>query len=139
MDFGFYLPTKLICFEGCVRESKDLIAKIGKKPLIVTGKRSARACGALDDVLSVTEGGVIFDGVRQNPASASCFEAAKIARENGCDFVIGIGGGSPLDAAKAAAVLAADPDLDEAGLYAGGWKRGPGRRGRCPTAREIPP
>ena len=119
MDFGFYLPTKFVSGENCVRENAARINALGKKPLIVTGKSSARLCGALDDVLSVVGEHVVFDGVRQNPDVASCRLGAKIAVEHGCDYVIGIGGGSPLDASKAIALIAAYPGITEAELFSG--------------------
>ena len=107
-QMNFYLPTRLITGRGCVRASGQELARVGQKPLIVTGRRSAKLCGALDDVVAALQGReyVLFDGVEQNPTVASCMEGARLARLHGCDHVIGIGGGSPLDAAKAVAVLA---------------------------------
>ena len=126
-QMNFYFPTRLITGRGCVRASGGALAAVGKKPLIVTGRRSAKLCGALDDVLWALAGTpyALFDGIEQNPTVASCMEAASLARVQGCDYVIGIGGGSPLDAAKAVAVLAADPALEEKGLFAGHWPMAP--------------
>ncbi len=87
----------------------------GKSILIVTGKNSAKVSGALSDVVSVLESKsiayTVYDGVRENPSVSSAMEAGAIARLERCDTVIGIGGGSAIDAAKAAAAFAADPDL----------------------------
>jgi alcohol dehydrogenase class IV len=68
---------------------------------------------------------VLYDAVRPNPSIASVLEGGRIAAENHCDFVVGIGGGSPLDAAKVIAVSAANPELDEAGLYSMRWPKEP--------------
>ncbi|MBQ9543497.1 MAG: iron-containing alcohol dehydrogenase [Clostridia bacterium] len=119
MDFGFYLPTRFISGPDCVKENAAAINALGSKPLIVTGKSSAKLCGALGDVLGAVGDHVIFDGIRQNPDISSCRLGAQIARENGCDCVIGIGGGSPLDASKAIALIAAFPDITEEKLFSG--------------------
>ena len=70
MNLGFYMPTKVIVGKDCVRENSDVF-KIGKKALIVTGKKSAKLSGALDDVKYALEKNnieyVIFDKVMSNP------------------------------------------------------------------------
>ena len=96
--------------KNCVIEQKDFFSRLGKKAFIVTGKKSARINGAFDDaVQALKENGqshVLYDEVMANPTDICVCEAGKIAKEEGCDFVLAIGGGSPMDAAKAAAILA---------------------------------
>lgn len=126
MNVTGYMPVKLFTGEGCVRAHAEELKKLGKKPLIVTGRSSARTCGALDDVLAAIEGeSVLFDEIGQNPALTDCMRAAEKAYENGCDAIIGIGGGSPLDAAKCIAVLAANPGMNQAELYSLQWPNRP--------------
>ncbi|MBR6532142.1 MAG: iron-containing alcohol dehydrogenase [Clostridia bacterium] len=129
MNMNFYVSTKVITGIDCVRDNADKIAVFGKKCLIVTGETSAKKCGALDDVVSVLEShGVkyeIYDKICQNPTVESCFEAGLIAHGFGADFILGIGGGSPLDASKAIAVVAANPDISEEKLYAMQWANQP--------------
>ena len=112
MNLGFYMPTKVIVGKDCVRENSDVF-KIGKKALIVTGKKSAKLSGALDDVKYALEKNnieyVIFDKVMSNPTVECVYDGAETAMEEEVDFVIAIGGGSPMDAAKAAAALIARP------------------------------
>lgn len=79
---------------------------LGKKALIVTGKNSAKLCGALPRALPQLPGAALYDKVPENPTTAACEEGARLCRGEGCDFVVAIGGGSPIDAAKAIAVLA---------------------------------
>lgn len=110
MKLDFFMPVKVISGEGCVRAGGSLLASLGKKCLIVTGKNSAKLCGALDDCTAVLrEQGItfeVFDGIGQNPLLSSCEEAGQAARAFGAEFLIGIGGGSPLDATKAIAFFA---------------------------------
>ncbi|MBR2181187.1 MAG: iron-containing alcohol dehydrogenase [Oscillospiraceae bacterium] len=123
----FFNPVKVFEGRGCVREYPWKTH--GKRCLIVCGGRSARLCGALDDVrtaladLSVVFS--VFDKVEQNPTVETCFSAGCEARELGADFIIGIGGGSPLDAAKAAAYFASNPHLTVETLYDGECKKAP--------------
>ncbi len=125
MDMNFYAPVRIITGKGCVAKNSALFADFGKKAIIVTGKSSAKKCGALDDVVcALKNAGVeytVFDGIEQNPSYASCLKAAEQAKDYGARFVIGIGGGSPLDAAKAVAVLAACGDTSVKALYSMEW------------------
>lgn len=112
MDFNFYMPVKTITGEHCIQQHAGEFAALGKHCMIVTGRSSAKACGALDDVVAALEAkGIrwtLFDEVEQNPTVACCLKGARLAREAGVDFLVGIGGGSPLDATKAIAVYSAD-------------------------------
>lgn len=110
MKLDFFMPVKVISGEGCVKAGGDLFLSLGKKCLIVTGKNSAKLCGALDDCTAVLrEQGIafaVFDGIGQNPLLSVCEEAGQAARAFGAEFLVGIGGGSPLDATKAIAFFA---------------------------------
>lgn len=119
-DFSFFMPTRIIYGAGSIKaEAESLV--LGKKALIVTGRKSAKASGALDDVLAaLSTDYVIFDQVENNPRVDTTVRGGKLARDSGCDFVIAIGGGSPLDAAKAIAVLAVN-DVEPLTLYTDGW------------------
>ncbi len=103
-NFRFSLPTEVIAARGCVR-SQAAAWVLGRRALIVTGAQSARLSGALADVLEVLEARQVevcrFDGVSANPDAAQVYAGAAVAQ--GCDFVVAIGGGSPLDAAKSIA------------------------------------
>ncbi len=80
---------------------------MGQKALIVTGKSGAQRSGALEDVcVALTSHGVSyvhFDGVRENPDAEQVYAGVKVACEAGVDFVVAIGGGSPMDVAKSIA------------------------------------
>lgn len=125
MDFQFYMPTRMLTGEGIVEKHGADLAALGSRCLIVIGKTSAKITGALDDVTAALDEHDIpwqlFDGVGENPLLSVCHAAGAAARDFSADFLIGIGGGSPLDAAKAAAVYAANPELAPPEIY-GGWK-----------------
>ncbi len=125
MNCKFYMPTKLFTGENCVNKHSFELISLGKSCIIVTGKSSAKSCGALDDLLMVLKKNkiqyVIFDEVEQNPMVSSCYKAGRLAIQAKAEFVVGIGGGSPLDAAKAVAVYASNPELAQYGLFEG-WE-----------------
>jgi alcohol dehydrogenase class IV len=128
MQFKFHMPVRAYFAEGCIRQYGSEMAAFGKKAMIVTGGRSAKASGALDDICEVLKGlGIdfmIFDKVENNPSTANAAEGGAAARRYGADFVIGIGGGSPLDAAKAVAVLASN-DIEPEQLFKNNFENKP--------------
>ena len=129
MNLNSFMPVKLVTGAGCVRASGKELAGFGRVCLIVTGRSSARACGALQDVTDTLDDNgqkwLQFDEIGPNPKLTDCMKAAEKAIEAGADFILGIGGGSALDAAKCIAVLAANPGLTQAQLYAFDWANRP--------------
>lgn len=121
MNIDSYMPVKIVSGAGCVRRSAAEFKKFGDSCLIVTGARSAASCGALDDVCAaLDEAGVkhaLFDGVKPNPLTDDCREAGKLASSSDSRFIIGIGGGSALDAAKAVAFYASNPSFSSSDIY----------------------
>lgn len=122
MDFNLSVPVKVISGENCVLENSEKFVSFGNKCIIVTGGKSAALSGALDDVKHALEKEnieyTVFSKVGPNPLLSVCHEGGKIARSFGAQFVVGIGGGSPLDAAKAVAVYAANEQLAPTDIYA---------------------
>lgn len=116
--FQYYLPVNVVFGSGRVSEVGAWTAPYGKRALIVTGRSSAKKSGLYDRVKdSLAAAGVdsvLFDKVRQNPLTTTANEGAAFARENGCDVVVAIGGGSIMDCAKAIAFLAVnDGDIND--------------------------
>ena len=108
MKFEFDMPVNLKFGNGVIKKNSEEF-KLGKKALIIAGRNSARLSGALDDINDVLIATgieyVIFDKITSNPNLSKVAEGTEFAKENGVDFIIAVGGGSPLDAAKAIAAL----------------------------------
>ena len=121
MNFDFYMPVRVVSGRTALADSAAQLKKLGDSCMVVTGKCSAKASGALDDLTEVLRrekiSCTVYDGITENPLLSSCEEAAALAAEKKAAFVVGIGGGSPLDAAKAIAALAANPGLDREGFF----------------------
>ena len=109
-NFTFHLPTKIIFGPGTIDQVGIEAVKLGQRGLIVTGKRSAAEFGVTDKVIDYLEkegvAAVVCDKIEPNPRTTTIDAAGELARKNKCDFVIGLGGGSAMDAAKAIAVAA---------------------------------
>ncbi|MBR3819579.1 MAG: iron-containing alcohol dehydrogenase [Clostridia bacterium] len=121
MSGSIYMPAKCIWGENAVAENSAALKALGTKCLILTGKSGAIKSGALDDTKSALEkediSYEIFDEIGENPLISVCHKAGIAARETKADFLLGIGGGSVLDAAKAIAIYAANPDLSPIDIY----------------------
>ncbi len=126
MKFNYNLPVNLLFGRGTSNEIGKEVAKYGKKALIVTGKSSTKRSGLLDKVISLLNDAKIeyeiFDKVEQNPLTTTVYEGVEIIKDTGCDVILGLGGGSIMDAAKSIAFSAKNPgDISE---YIFGMKQG---------------
>lgn len=121
MDFNLHLPINVVSGNKAVENNSSKLKALGKRCLIVTGGKSAKLNGSLDDMETALRVECIeyalYDKIGPNPRLDHCFEAAEIARGMEADFIVGIGGGSALDAAKAVAVYAANPDFTMDDIY----------------------
>jgi alcohol dehydrogenase len=106
----FHLPTHILYGSGIVGELGRVVREtLGSKlPLLVTDKEIVRA-GLAERVLGQLPVVAIFDDVESNPRDTTVDRGGELARRVKADCVIGLGGGSALDAAKAIAVLATNP------------------------------
>ena len=107
----FYMPTLLLSGKNCIKDNPEAMI-MGKKCIIITGRNSAVVSGALDDVKYVLEeNGIeyrIYDKITGSSNINEIYQLAQSIKSEGDEYIIGIGGGSPLDAAKAAAVYASN-------------------------------
>ena len=117
----FYMPVKVFDEKECVRNHTAEFKSLGKKALMVTGKGSSFKNGSFDDVKATLEQESIefltFSEVEENPSTDTVFAAVDRFGAEDIDFVIGIGGGSPMDAAKAIALVLKHPEADLEYLY----------------------
>jgi len=114
----FYNPVRLLSGPGCFAHLGERAAQYGSCTLIVTGRQAMQRTGWLQRAMDLLEqngvSATVFQGARPNPTAQGCREAGALAREQECDLVIGLGGGSAMDTAKAAAVVAThDRDVVE--------------------------
>lgn len=105
----FVIPNHTVVGKNVLGEAAPLLKKMGNKAFIVTGRHVAvsdmmKQLTALLDENGI--GCVIFDGITGEPTDTMIENGVEMLKSSGCDFIIGIGGGSPLDSAKAIAAMA---------------------------------
>ena len=111
LNFNYFMPTRILFGAGKLNELAKARYLPGKKALIVISSgTSMKKHGYLDRVIGHLQGNgvqsVIFDKILANPVVEHVTEGAALAKQEGCDFVIGLGGGSSIDSAKSIAVMA---------------------------------
>lgn len=116
MNFEFHNPTRLVFGAGNLSRLGEVVKKKGARALLVTGGGSIKRSGTFDRaVASLTEAGVAVvecSGIEPNPRITSVIRGAQITRDEKCDVIVALGGGSVMDASKviaAAALYAGDP------------------------------
>jgi alcohol dehydrogenase len=114
LNFNYYMPTRILFGCGKLKELGTTLFLPGKKALVVIGASGAmRKQGYLDRVIGhLKENGaeaVVYDKIQPNPLVEHVEEGTQAARENKCDFVLGLGGGSTIDSAKSIAVMTVNP------------------------------
>ncbi|MFW2487863.1 iron-containing alcohol dehydrogenase family protein [Clostridium chromiireducens] len=123
MEFKYSMPTKIYFGKDSILINKEVFSSIGSKALIVTGRNSAKKNGSYDDVVrALSEVGVkhvLFDQVEENPSLETIEKGGNIGKTNNVDFIIGIGGGSPMDAAKAMAIFIKNPEININNIFCG--------------------
>jgi alcohol dehydrogenase class IV len=121
MNFASHKPVKMITGWDCVRENYNIFRELGRHAIVVSGKNSADKCGAMEDVAYALEMAgctfVRYNVIPENPPAPLCHEGGRLAREEKCDFVVAIGGGSAIDAAKAIAAYATNPQCDVEDIF----------------------
>ena len=136
MSYMFYAPTRVLFGAGQLSKLHEQTMPGKKAMLVISNGKSTWMSGALDRTTEqLRAAGVemaLFDKVGANPLKSIVEEGADFARSNGCDFVVALGGGSVMDAAKVMAMYAPQPgDL---------WDYVPGANGKMqPLVNPVLP
>lgn len=110
MSYIWNLPTKVLFGAGKVKELYKEQMPGKKALLVISNGKSVKENGSLEAVeQGLTAAGadyILFDKIQANPLEPTIMEGVRMARENGCDFVVGLGGGSVLDSATIISAVA---------------------------------
>jgi alcohol dehydrogenase len=113
MNFDYYIPTKILFGAGKLNQLAEEKLPGTKALIVISSGTSMRKHGYLDRLIALLKQqkieSVVYDKILPNPIKDHVMEGAALAKANGCDFVIGLGGGSSIDAAKSIAVMAVNP------------------------------
>lgn len=115
--YRFHCPVKIVSGESALDKLPGEFKQIGgSRPIVVTDSGVARA-GLLDVIQKVCEGSdlklaAVYDQVPADAPVAAVLEIVEKYRQNGCDCILAVGGGSAIDAAKAVGIKLAEPDID---------------------------
>lgn len=106
-------PTRVVFGTGCLREVPAELARVGaQRPLVVTD-RGVVGAGLVRRLADVLENAgirsVVFERVDPNPVEKNVWDGVEAYKAAGCDSIVGLGGGSPLDAAKAIRLMIHHP------------------------------
>lgn len=111
--FQYYMPTRILFGKGSLSDLHKQKLPGRKALIVITAGKSMKANGYLARVEEQLDKAdvshVLFDKILPNPVLRHVMEGAALAKENDCDFILGLGGGSSIDAAKAIAVMATNP------------------------------
>lgn len=136
MKFDYFIPTKILFGRGKL-DQLGTEPLPGKKALIVISSGTAmKKHGYLERVLTLLGRqhieAVVYDKILPNPILEHVTEGSDIARKNNCDFIIGLGGGSSIDAAKSIAIMAKNPGNYWDYIHGGSGKGQPILNGALP-------
>ena len=113
MSFDYHIPTKILFGAGKLNQLAEEPLPGTKALIVISNGTSMRKHGylqRLEDLLNRQNiGTVVYDKIQSNPIKEHVMEGAAVAKDNDCDFVVALGGGSPIDAAKAIAIMAKNP------------------------------
>ena len=110
-SWSYYIPTKVIFGRDCLEKITDVVRFFKpNKIMLVTGRKSMKELGVTDRIVDyLKDYQVVVYGVEQNPTVRMVEDGIRFLKVEGCNMVIGLGGGSAIDTAKAVSVLAKNP------------------------------
>ncbi len=109
-DFMYYNPTRIHFGKDSLSSLKEEIENFGETILLLYGKNSIKKIGLYDKVIKILKDNgkkvIELSGVMANPTYEKVLEGGKLVRDNNVDLILGVGGGSVIDCAKAISVSA---------------------------------
>lgn len=113
MNFNYFIPTKILFGAGKLNELEKETLPGEKALIVISSGNTMKKNGYLDRLITILRNKnidyVLFDKILPNPIKAHVMEGASLAKQEGCDFVVGLGGGSSIDSAKSIAVMVKNP------------------------------
>lgn len=116
MRYNYYQPTKVLFGEGRLKELGDAIQTMGlgrKAVIVISNGKAVRANGALrtaqEQLAAADIEAAVFDRIQANPLASTIMEGAAFVKAQAADFIVALGGGSVMDAAKIIAIMATNP------------------------------
>lgn len=110
MSFQMYIPTRILFGAGQLGSLHEQTLPGTKAMIVISNGKSTKANGSLakteEQLKQAGVETVLFDQIMANPLKSTIMEGAACARAHGCDFLVALGGGSVMDAAKAIAAMA---------------------------------
>lgn len=119
-SFKFLMPTQVFFGKDCIKENKEAFGKCGKRAYVITYKLPGRHIALEDVELVLNELGVSYfleTEIEENPCVETIVRAAQKGLDQKADFLIAIGGGAPIDAAKAIGVMMNNPSMEPLDLF----------------------
>ncbi len=114
--YTWEIPTRLIFGPGSSRQAGEQLRKLGGSKALVVTDRGVEAAGILGSIFEALTAAkvpyALYAGVEPNPSIKCVEEAAALYKAEGCDCLLGVGGGSSMDTAKAAGAAIANPGID---------------------------
>jgi alcohol dehydrogenase len=108
----FYIPTINFMGAGCLKDAAEAIQSHGFKKALIVTDAVLNKIGVVNQIETLLNeqnvSCVVYDGTHPNPTTQNVHDGLSVLRENQCDFVISLGGGSPHDCAKGIALVAAN-------------------------------
>lgn len=108
-EFDYSMPTSIIVGPNCLVKNSRRLRGLGHTCLIITGFQSSKLNGSLEDSITALENEnikyIIFDRVEENPTLETVEKAYLENRDKEIEFILAVGGGSAIDAAKAISIL----------------------------------
>ncbi|MET3504563.1 iron-containing alcohol dehydrogenase family protein [Halalkalibacter oceani] len=122
MNYSIYAPPRIHCGAGSIDRLNDEVKSFGVKRLLIVTDKGLKNAGIVDKVLHVLDNGdfhvTVFDETKAEPTVAIYQAALELGKANDVELVIGLGGGSSMDVAKAVSLslVRSEPILHFVGI-----------------------